>query len=58
METTKEYISLNEVAELLGVDPETARRWSCDGKIPGTKIGGVWRYRKLDIDKLFPRVDR
>ena len=51
----KEYLTLKEVAELLQVHPETVRRWTIDGKIPGTQIGEVWRYRKADIDALFEK---
>lgn len=52
---TKEYLTLNEVAELLSVNPETVRRWSNDGSIPAAKVGGIWRYRKVDIDRLFEK---
>ena len=51
----KEYLTLKEVAELLQLHPETVRKRTIDGKIPGTQIGEVWRYRKADIDALFEK---
>lgn len=53
MNEVKEYLTLKEVAELLTVSESTVYRWTAEGKLPGTKIGDVWRYRKEDIDKLF-----
>jgi nitrogen PTS system EIIA component len=54
MEVT-EYLTIEDVARLLKVNAETVRRWSVSGKIPATKLGDLWRYRKADIDKLFDK---
>ena len=49
----KVYITIDEVAELFQVNPETVRRWSISGKIPAAKIGDVWRYRRSDLESFF-----
>lgn len=54
----QEYLTAEDVAELLKLDPETVRRWSREGKLPGSKIGDTWRYRKTDIDAMFGNANR
>lgn len=43
-----------EAAEMLGVNPETLRRWDRNGKLKAIIISkrGDRRYRKEDIEKL------
>lgn len=50
----KELLTINEVAEIFGVHPETLRRWDNDGKLKAIRIGefGHRKYRREDIDKL------
>ncbi len=49
----REVIQLNEVAKMLGIDHETARRWAVDGRIPAFRYNntGRWRAFREDIDK-------
>lgn len=46
----KEYYSTNEIAEMLGVDPITIRRWIQKGKLPAIDIGKEYRVSKSDLD--------
>lgn len=46
-----EIITIKEVSEYLKLPLKTAYRLSSEGKIPGFKVGGSWRYRKSEIDK-------
>lgn len=47
---TSEWLSLSEVAELLGVHPSTVRLWSDKGTLPVHKTqGGHRRYRRGEI---------
>ncbi len=41
-------MTLEEVADLLRVSPETARRMAVNGELPGAlpKIGNVWRVNR------------
>jgi excisionase family DNA binding protein len=45
----KEYLSPEEVAELLSVTRRTVYNWLKSGRIPAMKIGGVWRVRRADL---------
>lgn len=50
----KEFLSIREVAEFLGVHQETLRRWDREGKLRSVRIGerGHRKYKKEDIEKL------
>ena len=37
-------MDLDGVARTLAVSSVTARRWASDGRIPGVRIGGQWRF--------------
>jgi excisionase family DNA binding protein len=40
------------VAEYLKLNEKTAYRLAADGKIPGFKVGGSWRFRRDEIEKM------
>ncbi len=46
-----EILTIREVADLLKINEKTAYRLAGDGKIPGFKVGGSWRFRRTDIDQ-------
>jgi excisionase family DNA binding protein len=46
-----EILTLKEVAEYLKLAEKTAYRLASDGKLPGFKAGGSWRFQKIDIEK-------
>ena len=46
----KELLTLNEAALLLNISPLTLRRWTLCGKMPASKIGKKWVYKKRDVD--------
>ena len=46
---TAEILTLKEVAEYLKLAEKTAYRLAAEGKLPGFKAGGSWRFRKVDI---------
>lgn len=43
-------LTLREVAEYLKVTERTIYRLAAAKKIPAFKVGGTWRFRKVDID--------
>ena len=45
-----EILTLKEVAEYLKLAEKTAYRLVAEGKLPGFKVGGSWRFKKEDID--------
>lgn len=47
-------LRIKEAAEMLGVNPETLRRWDRDGKLLAIKVSkrGDRRYKQEDIQKF------
>ena len=43
-------LTIKEVAEYLKVAEKTIYRLAGTKKIPAFKVGGAWRFRKVDID--------
>ncbi|WP_068639569.1 methylation-associated defense system helix-turn-helix domain-containing protein MAD1 [Thauera butanivorans] len=43
-------LTIKEVAEYLKVTERTIYRLAAARKIPGFKVGGMWRFRTADID--------
>ncbi len=46
-----DILTLKEVAEYLKLAEKTAYRLAAEGKLPGFKVGGSWRFKESDIDK-------
>lgn len=46
-----EILTLKEVAEYLKLAEKTAYRLAAEGKLPGFKAGGSWRFKQEDIDR-------
>ena len=46
---TDEILTLKEVAEYLKLAEKTAYRLAAEGKLPGFKVGGSWRFKQQDI---------
>lgn len=42
-------LTVNEVAERLGLHAHTIRRYIREGKIPAAKFGRVWRVDEEDL---------
>ncbi len=45
-----DIMTIKEIAEYLKVKEKTAYKLVAEGKIPGFKVGGSWRFRKSEID--------
>ena len=45
-----EILTLKEVAEYLKLAEKTAYRLAAEGKLPGFKVGGSWRFRKSQLE--------
>lgn len=48
--TMTDILTIREVAEYLKLNEKTTYRLVAEGKIPGFKIGGSWRFRRSEID--------
>ena len=48
-------ISTKQVAERLGVDPSTVRRWIYSGKLAASQLGGhSWMVQEDDLEGFAP----
>lgn len=54
-----DILTIKEVAEYLKLTEKTTYRLAADGKIPGFKLGGSWRFKRNDLDEWINReVDK
>jgi excisionase family DNA binding protein len=49
---TTDILTIKEVADFLKLTEKTAYRLAADGNIPGFKVGGSWRFRRDEIEKM------
>ena len=45
-----EILTIQELAVYLKLNEKTAYRLAGDGKLPGFKVGGSWRFKREDIE--------
>ena len=45
-----DIMTVKEVAAYLKITEKTAYRLTAEGKIPGFKVGGAWRFMRGEID--------
>jgi excisionase family DNA binding protein len=45
-----EILTIQELAEYLKLNEKTAYRLAGEGKLPGFKVGGSWRFKRVDIE--------
>ena len=45
-----EILTLKEVAQYLKLAEKTAYRLAAEGKLPGFKVGGSWRFKRQDME--------
>lgn len=48
--TDEEIFTIKEVSGYLKLAEKTSYRLASEGKLPGFKVGGSWRFRKSEID--------
>jgi excisionase family DNA binding protein len=47
-------LRLSEAAALLGIHPDTLRRWADEGKVPTVRTpGGERRFYRADIEAVY-----
>ena len=44
-----DVLTIHELADYLKLNEKTAYRLVAKGEIPGFKVGGSWRFRRVDI---------
>ncbi len=45
-----DIMTIKAISEYLKLAEKTAYRLAAQGKIPGFKVGGSWRFRRSEID--------
>ncbi len=48
---TDQIMTIKEVAVYLKLAEKTAYKLAADGKLPGFKVGGSWRFKGEDIEQ-------
>ena len=46
-----EFLTPNELSRILKLHPFTVTRLAREGKLPGLKVGGSWRFRKDEFER-------
>ncbi len=46
-----EILTIRELASYLKIAEKTAYRFVSEGRIPGFKVGGSWRFRRSEIER-------
>ena len=46
-----EILTIRELASYLKIAEKTAYRFVSEGRIPGFKVGGSWRFRRSEIKR-------
>lgn len=44
------WLSVDEIAEYLGVAKDTIYTWVTNKGMPGHKVGRFWKFKKEDVD--------
>jgi excisionase family DNA binding protein len=50
------FLDSQQVAELIGVHPETVKRRARRGEIPGLKFGKLWRFRASVLESCIQEM--
>ena len=54
----EEILTISELCSYLKLAEKTAYRLASNGKIPGFKVGGSWRFRKSEIDRWISEQEK
>ena len=45
------WLSVDEIAEHLGVSKDTVYTWVNERRMPGHKVGRLWKFQQSEVDK-------
>lgn len=48
----REYISVKEAADVIGVNPKTMNRWLNEGKVEGKQINHTWFVERDFMNRI------
>ncbi len=58
MSLNSDIMTIKELSEYLKIAEKTAYRFASEKKIPGFKVGGAWRFRRIEIDKWILKQEK
>lgn len=44
------WVSTKDIAEHLSVTKDTIHKWIKSGKIPCSRVGKLWKFKKSEVD--------
>lgn len=47
----EKWVSLEDIADYIGVNKDTIRNWIKKGSIPAHRIGRFWKFKKTEVDE-------
>jgi len=53
-----DILTIKELSLYLKLADKTSYRLASDGKLPGFKVGGSWRFRKSEIDRWIVKQEQ
>lgn len=53
-----DILTIKELALYLKLAEKTAYRLASDGKLPGFKVGGAWRFRRDEINRWIKEQEK
>ena len=56
MAPMEKLMTLEEVADYLRLSKDTVYRMANTGKLPASKVGSQWRFRKEDVDEWLEKI--
>jgi len=56
---TDEFLLVKEVAELLGIAPNTVRKWAADGRLIEYRhpVNNYRMFKRDEVEKLLQRIE-
>ena len=45
------WLSVDEIAEYLGIKRDTVYKWIGDKNMPAHRLGRLWKFRKEEVDE-------
>ena len=45
------WLSVEEIADYLGIKRDTVYRWISEKQMPAHRMGRLWKFRKEDVDE-------
>ncbi len=49
--TNERWLSLDEIANYLGIKRDTVYKWIDRRKMPAHKVGSLWKFKRDEVDE-------